>query len=94
MNAKSHTRQSVSCDTRYLEIEKGEKAFIIKLFRYGSVSCDKINNSYKAQDLNLKVSFYPSSSKSDQHEFSRNINTLSKEKVMRINKMITLGKML
>ena len=74
---------------------KGEKAFIIKLFRYGSVSCDRITNSYKAQDLNLKVSSYPSSSKSDQHEFSsRNINTLSKEKVMGINKMITLGKIL
>ena len=74
---------------------KGEKAFIIKLFRYGSASCDRITNSYKAEDLNLKVSFDPSSSKSDQHEFSsRNINRLSKEKVMRINKMIILAKIL
>ena len=67
---------------------KGEKAFIIKLFRYGSVSCDRITNSYKAQDLNVKVSFYPSSSKSDQHEFSSrktrcimvNVNTVNRVK--------------
>ena len=35
------------------------------------------------------------SPKSDQQQFSpRNINTLSKEKVMRFNQMITSGKML
>ena len=39
--------------------------------------------------------FDPVSPKSDQHQFSpNNINTQSKEMVMRINKMITTGKML
>ena len=61
----------------------------------GGVSCDKITHSYKAQDLNLNYLVNLSKSRSDHHEFaSRNINTLSKEKVMRIYKMITLGKML
>ena len=40
-------------------------------------------------------SLNPLSSKTDQHQSSpNNINTSSREKVMRINKMITSGKML
>ena len=45
------------------------------------ISCDK----WKAPLVN------PISAKSDQHEYSPNyINTLPREKVMRINKMITV----
>ena len=61
----------------------------------GNVSCDRITHSYKAQDLNLNYLVNLLRSRSDQHEFaSRNINTLSKQKVMRFNKMITLGKII
>jgi len=49
------------------------------------VSCDK----WKATLVN------PISPKSDQHEYSPNyINTLPREKVRRINKMINKGEML
>ena len=60
----------------------------------GRVSCDRITYSYKAQNLNLNYLVNLSRSRRDHHEFAfRNINTLSKEKVIRFNKMITLGKM-
>ena len=42
----------------------------------------------------MTKTFYPLSPYSDQHQFSPNdIHTLSRDKVMRINKMITKEKM-
>ena len=68
---------------------------VSEMLLLGSVSCDRITHSYKAQDLNLNYLVNLSMSRSDHHEFaSRNINTLSKQKVMRFNKMITLGRIL
>ena len=47
----------------------------------------KDNRKVQAEEIN------PSSPKSDQHQFSpNNVNTLSKETVMRFDKMITSGK--
>ena len=58
---------------------------------------------YTGTDLTIKLTmcetlylftFNPLSAKSDQHQFSpNNIHTLSRDKVMRINKMITKDKM-
>ena len=57
---------------------------VSEMLLLGSVSCDRITHSYKAQDLNLNYLVNLSRSRSDQQK--------KKEKVMRFNKMITLGK--
>ena len=51
----------------------------------------------KSEDIDKKKVYQdginPSSPNSDQHQFSpNNIHTLSRDKVMRINKMITIEK--
>ena len=100
----SHQKQSIICYNRLIFacsnfIQRSKLCIVILLYKGGGVPVLKtiffgsLRLGLKIRPLDPPLHVNPFSPKSDQRQFSpNNISTSSREKVLRIHKMITNGK--